>query len=182
MRRLRYPHSLHPITAPLLALALLGLPPARGEEIYKSVDKDGKVLLSDTPPANRKVIKVIDVPDPTPAEEAASKARREKMEKEAEAVTNRLRAQQQARDKALEVVQRAERKYQRALDAQAAGKEPIEGERSATRAYVYGSPYRGAPHSYLNEAYYRRQARLDQAVADAKEELEQAREAYRATP
>lgn len=52
--------------APFLAAGLLAFAPAFGQTLYKFVTPDGRVVYSDHPPAQGKVLKTI-TPDSTPA-------------------------------------------------------------------------------------------------------------------
>jgi hypothetical protein len=139
------------------AIAALLVQPAAAQVLYKSTMPDGRTVYSDKPEPD--AVKVEETrPDISKRGIGGTTSREQDALKELE--TARLK-----REGGGEVVREAERALKDAEAARAAGKEPLPGERVGTAG--------GA--SRLNEAYYDRQRKLDEAVDKARRELDAAR-------
>jgi hypothetical protein len=139
------------------AIAALLVQPAAAQVLYKSTMPDGRTVYSDKPEPD--AVKVEETrPDISKRGIGGTTSREQDALKELE--TARLK-----REGGGEVVRAAERALKDAEAARAAGKEPLPGERVGTAG--------GA--SRLNEAYYDRQRKLDEAVDKARRELDAAR-------
>jgi hypothetical protein len=139
------------------AIAALLVQPAVAQVLYKSTMPDGRTVYSDKPEPD--AVKVEETrPDISKRGIGGTTSREQDALKELE--TARLK-----REGGGEVVRAAERALKDAEAARAAGKEPLPGERTGTAG--------GA--SRLNEAYYDRQRKLDEAVDKARRELDAAR-------
>ena len=142
-------------TCVLIAAVLLQ--PAAAQVFYKSTMPDGSIVYGDKPAPD--AVKVEETrPDISKRGIGGTTSREKKVLKELEM----SRAQREAgQDKA----QAAEEALRNAEAARASGKEPLENERIGTAG---GS-------SRLNESYYDRQRKLEEAVDKARSELEAAR-------
>ncbi len=78
----------------LLAIALAGALPALGATVYKSVDADGKVSFSDTPPPAGSATEVIETRDTDAGPDPDAAERLQQMRE----TTDRLRADRLARE------------------------------------------------------------------------------------
>ena len=140
----------------IVAAALL-LQPAVAQTLYKSTMPDGSVVYGDKP-----------APDAAKVEETRPDIKKGGIggttPREQDALQEMEKARQQ-REGGQDKVQAAEQALRDAEAARAAGKEPFAGERIGTAG--------GA--SRLNEAYYDRQRKLEEAVTKARRELDQAR-------
>ena len=142
-------------TCVLVAAVLLQ--PAAAQVLYKSTMPDGGIVYGDKP-----------VPDAVKVEETRPDISKGGIggttprEKEVLREMEKSRAQREAgQDK----VQAAEQALRNAEAARAAGKEPLEGDRIGTAGGT----------SRLNETYYDRQRKLEEAVEKARRDLEAAR-------
>lgn len=79
----------------MLAIALAGALPALGATVYKSVDSEGKVSFSDTPPAAGTATEVIETRDTHTSPDPDSAERLQQMRE----TTDRLRADRLARER-----------------------------------------------------------------------------------
>jgi hypothetical protein len=138
----------------ILLVAALALP-AAAQTLYKSTMPDGRVVYGDKP-APGAVKSELQKPDtskqgvvPVPAGAPA-------------AAMDKDRAKRDGQDKK---IQAAEKALRDAEAAQAAGKDPTEGDRQGT---VSGN-------QRLTDAYWERQKSLGAAVEQARKNLEQAR-------
>jgi hypothetical protein len=138
-------------------IAALLLQPAAAQVLYKSTMPDGRIVYGDKP-----------MPDAATVEETRPDISKRGIggttprEKEVLREMEKSRAQREAgQDK----VQAAEQALRNAEAARAAGKEPLENERIGTAGGT----------SRLNEIYYDRQRKLEEAVDKARNELEAAR-------
>ena len=139
-----------------MILALLAQP-AVAQVLYKSTMPDGRIVYGDKPAPD--AVKVEETrPDISKRGIGGSTPR----EQEALKALEQSRAQREAGQ---EKVQSAEQALRNAEAARAAGKEPLPGERIGTAG--------GA--SRLGDSYYDRQRKLDEAVENARRELEAAR-------
>jgi len=144
------------LLSPLLLVAL-SLQPAAAQILYKSTLPDGRVVYGDKPdPAAVKVEETR--PDVSKRGIGGSTAREAEALKQME--KTRVRGEE-ADDK----VRAAQQALRDAEAARAAGKEPLASERIGTAG--------GA--SRLNDAYFDRQKKLEEAVEMARRNLEQAR-------
>lgn len=144
------------ITASFIAAALL-LPPAVAQTLYKSTMPDGRIVYGDKP-----------APDAAKVEESkldtSSKGLGGTTPRETEALQE-LEKSRGKREAAGAKLQAAEEALRQAEAARAAGKEPLPDERVGTAG--------GA--SRLNDAYYARQNKLNEAVQNAQRNLDQLR-------
>jgi hypothetical protein len=143
----------------VLCASLLGLWAANApaQVIYKSTMPDGRVIYGSEPAPGAKKVESMaprtedaGVRSSTPAQEQALQRRMSERE------------QRNAQQGDLAELEKA---VKDAEAAQAAGREPLEGERVGT----------AGGYSKLTEAYWERQHELEQAVQDARKRLEQAR-------
>ena len=133
------------------------LQPAAAQTLYKSTMPDGRVVYGDKPaPGAAKVEETR--PDTSKKGIVGSTAREQELQKEME----KARLQ---REGGQDKMRGAEQKLRDAEAARATGKEPLEGERSGTAG--------GA--SRLNESYFERQRKLEEAVEKARREVDGAR-------
>ena len=86
----------------IILAAALALAPASFAQLYKYVDKDGKTVYSDTPPANvdSKQIKVQTAPPPPPPAAAKTAEKGKDVEKGKDSKDVAKRAEDEARRKA----------------------------------------------------------------------------------
>jgi len=144
------------VTGGIVAAALL-LQPAVAQTLYKSTMPDGSVVYGDKP-----------APDAAKVEETRPDIKKGGIggttPREQETLKEMEKARQQ-REGGQEKVTAAEQALRNAEAARAAGKEPMASERIGTAG--------GA--SRLNEAYYDRQRKLEEAVTKARRELDQLR-------
>jgi hypothetical protein len=145
------------LTSGFCVLAALLLHPAAAQVLYKSTLPDGRIVYGDKPAEN--AVKVEETRPDISKQGIGGTTPREQ-----EALKDLEKARQQ-REAGQGKVQSAEQALRNAEAARAAGKEPLEGERIGTAG--------GA--SRLNEAYYDRQRKLEEAVEKARRELEAAR-------
>ena len=144
------------ITASFIAAALL-LQPALAQTLYKSVMPDGSVVYGDKPaPGAAKVEE--------PKIDTSTKGIGATTPREAEALKE-LEKSRGKREATGAKLQAAEEALRQAEAARAAGKEPLPDERVGTAG--------GA--SRLNDAYYARQNKLNEAVQNAQRNLDQLR-------
>jgi hypothetical protein len=144
------------IPACVVAAALLVVP-AAAQVLYKSTMPDGRIVYGDKPETD--AVKVEETqPDISKRGIGGTTPREQETLKDLE----KARLQ---REGGGEVVRSAEKALKDAEAARAAGKEPLPGERIGTAG--------GA--SRLNEAYYDRQRKLEEAVDKARRELDAAR-------
>jgi hypothetical protein len=147
-----------PLLRPTCVLiATLLLQPATAQVLYKSTMPDGSIVYGDKPAPD--AVKVEETrPDISKRGIGGTTPREKEVLREME----KSRAQREAgQDK----VQAAEQALRNAEAARAAGKEPLENERIGTAGGT----------SRLNEIYYDRQRKLEEAVDKARNELEAAR-------
>jgi hypothetical protein len=146
----------------LLLAALLLLPAAHAQVLYKSTLANGRVVYGDKPDPS--AVKV------EPITPETSKGGIGGTTTPGEAQTLRqMQSSREARERADARIQKAQKALQDAETARAAGVEPLEGERIGTAG--------GA--SRLTESYDARRRQLDAAVNQARRELERARAAVR---
>lgn len=192
----------------VLLVALAGLMmPATGvsQVLYKWVDADGKVQYSDRPPKDAKGVTRIEpdtAPTPSPAPPVAPKAvadpkapaaRLQDPAGKRRAVRNELEQRLQlARDnldtarKALAEASSPEPEERQIVQQQmkagtGGGMHGLSGARSNCRPSTdkNGKAEVMCAASMLNEAYYQRIAKLEEAVRNAEEEVSQAEQAWR---
>jgi hypothetical protein len=139
-----------------MILALLAQP-AAAQVLYKSTMPDGRIVYGDKPAPD--AVKVEETrPDISKRGIGGATPREQEALRELEKSRTQREAAQQR-------VQSADQALRNAEAARAAGKEPLPGERIGTAG--------GA--SRLSDSYYDRQRKLDDAVENARRELEAAR-------
>lgn len=144
------------VTGGIVAAALL-LQPAVAQTLYKSTMPDGSVVYGDKP-----------APDAVKVEETRPDIKKGGIggatprEKEALREMETSRAQREAEQDKVRAAEQALRNAEAARDA---GKEPLESERLGT----VGGKMR------ITDDYYARQKKLDDAVENARRELDAAR-------
>ncbi len=150
------------LAAGLLALAMLGAQSATAQKFYKSTLPDGKVVYGDKPAPG--AVKVEETSVDTSKKGIGPAPKTEGLSREA-ATLQQLEKDRAKRDAATGKVQEAEQALRAAEAARDSGKEPLPGERIGTAG---GS-------SRLNDIYFARQKKLEEAVASARRNLDQAR-------
>ena len=139
------------------AVAALLAQSATAQVLYKSTMPDGRIVYGDKP-----------APDAVKVEETRPDISKRGIggvtprEQEALRKLEKSRAQREAGQ---EKVQSAEQALRNAEAARASGKEPLPGERIGTAGGV----------SRLSDSYHDRQRKLDEAVENARREVEAAR-------
>ena len=142
-----------------LVLAALFAGGAAAQPVYKSTLPDGRVIYGDQPdPAAVKVEQ--STPDTSDRGIGGAAPREAEALKELE----KARLGREGEDAKIQVLQKT---LLDAEAAQAAGKEPLPGERIGTAGGT----------SRLNDSYWERQRSLDEAVEKARRELQDARSA-----
>ena len=138
-------------------IAAVLLQPAAAQVLYKSTMPDGRIVYGDKPDPD--AVKVEETqPDISKRGIGGTTPREKEVLREME----KSRAQREAGQ---DRVQAAEQAVRNAEAARAAGKEPLENERIGTAGGT----------SRLNESYYDRQRKLEEAVDSARRDLEAAR-------
>jgi len=148
------------ITGGILAAAL-ALQAAMAQTLYKSTMPDGRIVYGDKPAPG--AVKVEERKPKTAKSGVAPPTAREK------AVLKQLETERQMRESAQDRVRRAELALHDAEVAAAMGKEPQPNERLGTA----GKGQR------LTDAYWERQKRLEEAVEQARRNLERVRSSSR---
>ncbi len=150
-------------------LVFVGLPPADAQPIYKSISPDGQITFSSTPPSHSAVaVERVELPPgPTPAEQAAAKARMQSLQEQVEASAERRRAPQQQATKRVEEAESAVLEARNALQQAQARDEPEDWQTIVTGGRVPSASYRNR----IDEA--------EQRLQQAKQELQSARRAAR---
>ena len=137
--------------AMLLIALVLAATSAQGQAVFRSVMPDGSIVYGDKPAPGAKEAKPVTLPAPNivaPAQPSAP------------ATTSR----QQAPDAANDQVRKAEQDLQKAKAALEAGREPQPGERAGTAGRA----------SRLTDAYFERIKSLENAIAAAQKQLDDA--------
>jgi len=140
----------------LILVALLALP-AAAQTLYKSTMPDGRIVYGDKPAPGAAKVEESKI-------DTSSKGLGGSTAREAEALKE-LEKSRGKREASGAKLQAAEEALRQAEAARAAGTEPFPGERVGTAG--------GA--SRLNDAYYARQKKLDEAVQNAQRNLDQLR-------
>ena len=138
-------------------IAVLALPAASAQKLYKSVMPDGSVVYSDKPPPGAAKVEERGVETKKAGVLPPSKGEK--------AVLNQMTKERQAREMASERLRKAEIALHDAEVAQQMGKEPQPNERLGTAS--------GAQR--LTDAYWQRQKTLEDNVAKAKQNLDAVR-------
>jgi len=145
----------------LLCLTLL-VHPVAAQTVYKSIMPDGSVVFSDEPMADAVKVETsrpntsdTGVQILPPGANAEDDRQRRRAEREED------RESREEREDPQEARRKAEQALREAEQALANGKEPLPGERTGN---VGGT-------SRLNEKYWERQRSLEEAVAEARERL-----------
>ncbi len=146
----------------LAILVMLGALPAAAQKFFKSTMPDGKVVYGDKPAPG--AVKSEEVAADTSKRGIGPAEKTEGLSREAAAL-QQMEQERAKRDAAAGKVQEAEQALRAAEAARDAGKEPLPGERIGTAG--------GA--SRLNDAYFARQKKLEEAVERARRNLDQAR-------
>ena len=128
-----------------------------GQTVYKSTMPDGRVIYSTEPVRGAKRVETLKAPAESTGVNPVAPTDAQKLQQH-----ERQRERREARQDEL---QQAEKALRDAEAAQAAGKEPLPGERSGTAG--------GA--SRLSEEYWSRQKSLEAAVAEARKRLDEVR-------
>lgn len=141
----------------LLFFALLA--PAAAQTVYRYVTPDGRTIFSDQPVPGAKLQGTVTPPVQSPGASGPGEGRRPAATDKAptDNRAQRLRA-------ATEEVEAATQALAQARAQLAAGKEPLEGERTGT----------ASGGSRLNDSYWARQTSNEQAVARAQARLDAA--------
>jgi hypothetical protein len=135
------------------------------QTVYKQVDKDGKVTYTDKPPSKEQAAQKVDID----TERNVAKPLGSKPVQAKESVDSQLKRRADT-DAALEKkIQQARAKLELATEALARGREPQEED------WMTVGVQSGKPARHLNEAYFERIKRLEEAVRQAEEELDNAR-------
>ena len=142
--------------AGLLAAALLAQD-APAQTLYKSTTPDGRTVYSDKPPPD--AVKTEKRELDTSRQGVTAPSSKEK------AALRQLESDRRVRESSKDRVRRAEIALHDAQVAQEVGKEPMENERLGTA--------KGA--SRLTDGYWDRQKKLEEAVAQARRNLEKVR-------
>jgi len=140
----------------LILVVLLALP-AAAQTLYKSTMPDGRIVYGDKPAPGAAKVEESKI-------DTSSKGLGGSTPRETEALQN-LEKSRGKREATGARLQAAEEALRQAEAARAAGTEPLPGERVGTAG--------GA--SRLNDAYYARQKKLDEAVQNAQRNLDQLR-------
>ena len=141
----------------LLVFALLA--PAAAQTVYRYVTPDGRTIFSDQPVPGAKLQGTVTPPAP-PSGAGAPVERRTPVATDKPPADNRAQRLREATQE----VEAATQALAQARAQLAAGKEPLEGERTGT----------ASGGSRLNDAYWARQAANEQAVANAQARLDAA--------
>ena len=139
-----------------LLAAALAAQPAPGQVLYKSTMPDGKVIFGDKPAPGAAKVESLK-PD-------TSKQGIEPPSARAKDTLQKLESERKGQESQADRIAAAQKALAAAETARAAGQEPLEGERIGTAG--------GA--SRLTDAYWQRQRTLDETVAKAKRDLENA--------
>src|SRR5687767_15541536 len=140
-----------------LVAAVLLAQPAPAQTLYKSITPDGRVVYSDKPPAD--AVKTEKRQMDTSKQGVVPPSDRDK------AALKKMQSERKAGASSQDRLRRAEIALHDAEVAQSMGKEPQAGERLGT---VSGN-------QRLTDAYWERQKKLDQAVEQARLNLEKVR-------
>jgi len=130
------------------------------QAVYKSTMPDGRVIYGNAPAPGAKTAE----PMAPRTENTVRGATPEQQE-----TVQRRQSEREQRDAKQAKLAELEQALKQAEAARAAGREPLEGERTGT----------AGGGSRLNDAYWTRQHELEEAVAEARTRLDQARAAVR---
>jgi len=131
------------------------------QTVYKSTMPDGRVIYSTEPVHGAKRVETLKPPAESTGVKPVGPADTQKLEQQ-----ERQRSKREARQDEL---QQAEKALRDAEAAQAAGKEPLPGERSGT----------AGGGSRLSDEYWSRQKSLEAAVTEARKHLDELRASAR---
>ena len=149
----------------VLAAILAGAGVASAQAVYKYVMPDGRVIYSDQPIKGANQTKAVELPPPpTEADRAAAQQRNADDARKRRELQGRLDDRRNKLDLADVRVAAARKGLEAAERALEAGREPLPGERSGNVGAT----------SRLNEGYFQRVAGLEKAVADARQEIDDA--------
>jgi hypothetical protein len=137
---------------------------AAAQTLFKSTDRNGRVMYADTPAPNAVRVEQIQIV-PAPADDAARvAAESEKLRRQAEQVRSRERQRESALEQAEAEVIAASDALAQAERRRGAGSEPLAGERLGIR----GGGSRLAP------SYFAREQDLERDVSEAQRRLDKA--------
>lgn len=131
--------------------------PSWAQTVYKSTMPDGRVIYSTEPVRGAKRVETLKPPAESTGVNPVGPADAQKLEQQ-----ERQRSKREGRQDEL---QQAEKALRDAEAAQAAGKEPLPGERSGT----------AGGGSRLSDEYWSRQKSLEAAVTEARKRLDEVR-------
>jgi hypothetical protein len=149
----------------LVAIAFGVATAASAQQIFKYRTPDGRIVYSDKQVPNATLVEEFEgAPAPDPATVAA---RKEAERAKAKAVNDIAAERVKAIDAVSAEIQAASAALAQAQAALEVGREPLEGERIGTYAH----------RARLSDAYWARQDRNEQAVAEAQARLDRAQNA-----
>jgi hypothetical protein len=153
------------------ALLTLAAPPVAAQTVIKSTMPDGRVIYGDSPmPGARKVEEVsVSAPKINTGGGGEGQGRSSGEQGRLQQQEQAMRARAQEREQREQRVRAAEEALRTAEEAKRNGEEPLPGERLGTAG--------GA--SRLTDQYFERQKQLEEAVENARRELNEARNAAR---
>jgi len=164
-------HARAPFLPFVLGAAALLAAAAASAEIYRSVLPDGRVIYSDSPPADAAQTETVDLPPPpTPEERAEAAAAESAIEQAGQ------RVQDPDRSAAIGAADAEVRAAERDLAAARKRLEEGKVEREGDRIGIVG---RRGGSARLSDAYWQRVGSLELEVQAAEERLRAAREAAR---
>lgn len=130
------------------------------QTVYKSIMPDGRVIYGTQPASGAKRVETMKQTETTGVQPIAPQDKK---------ALQQLQVQRERKDAHRDVIQQADKALRDAEAAQAAGKDPLPGERLGTAA--------GA--SRLTDEYWERQKSLEAAVAEARRRLAEVSSAAR---
>jgi hypothetical protein len=156
--------------------------PSHAQELWKYIDKDGKVIYSDKAPKpgeKAELVKhdpkanVIEAPKRGNSDESAKRD-----QGKAGAVDQRIAARQKAREDALKRVEGAREALDAARNALESGREPLPEETIVVVGRTKTGATTGLNSAQRKPEYYKRIEALENAVKTAEKNLEQAETDY----
>jgi hypothetical protein len=135
------------------------------QTIYKQVDKDGKVTYTDNPPSKEQAAQKVDID----TERNVAKPLGSRPVQAKESVNSQLKRRAGTEATLEKKSEQARAKLDLAKEELAKGKEPQEED------WMTVGVQSGKPARHLNEAYFERVKRLEEAVRQAEEELDNTR-------
>jgi hypothetical protein len=135
------------------------------QTVYKQVDKDGKVTYTDKPPSKEQAAQKVDID----TERNVAKPLGSKPVQAKESVDSQLKRRADTDAAREKEVEQARAKLDLANEELAKGKEPQDED------WMTVGVQSGKSARHLNEAYFERVKRLEAAVRQAEDELDNAR-------